>query len=91
MLSQSELNKIRQTAELLMDEDIIKQDRDSVNYILDYFKPQKIDSSYIFEVLRRGYLLEYEKLELTVNNQTIILENDGKELSLYKKVIEKIN
>ncbi|HID0769548.1 TPA: hypothetical protein ACXDBC_003823 [Clostridium botulinum] len=91
MLSQSELNKIRQTAELLMDEDIIKQDRDSVNYILDCFKLKKIDPSYIFEVLRRGYLLEYEKLELTVNNETIILENDGEELSLYKKVIEKIN
>ncbi|EHN17053.1 hypothetical protein IYC_00707 [Clostridium sporogenes PA 3679] len=91
MLSKSELNKIRQTAELLMDEDIIKQDRDSVNYILDCFKLQKIGPSYIFEVLRRGYLLEYEKLELTVNNETIILENDGEELSLYKKVIEKIN
>ncbi|HID0792144.1 TPA: hypothetical protein ACXC99_003645 [Clostridium botulinum] len=74
-----------------MDEDIIKQDRDSVNYILDCFKLKKIDPSYIFEVLRRGYLLEYEKLELTVNNETIILENDGEELSLYKKVIEKIN
>ncbi|NFV23484.1 hypothetical protein [Clostridium sporogenes] len=91
MLSQSELNKMRQTAELLMDEDTIKQDKDSINYILDYFKLQRIDPSYIFEVLRRGYLLEYEKLELTVNNETIILENDGEELSLYKKVIEKIN
>ncbi|NFL21797.1 hypothetical protein FDC49_19075 [Clostridium sporogenes] len=74
-----------------MDEDTIKQDKDSINYILDYFKLQRIDPSYIFEVLRRGYLLEYEKLELTVNNETIILENDGEELSLYKKVIEKIN
>ncbi|MBY6798132.1 hypothetical protein HYH85_18130 [Clostridium botulinum] len=91
MLSRSELNKIRQTEELLTDEDIIRQNRDSVNCILDCFKTQNIDPSYIFEVLRRGYLFEYEKLELTVNNETIILENNGEELSLYKKVIEKIN